>query len=114
MKWLLWVVGLLLLCGCSPDNMSWKDYFMSRDVLRVTQDRADVLGCEDLGTVSGKSNENVASAREEAISAAARLGGNYLLLDRTETGSDERSAYVSGTSSNVIYVYGTAFKCSGE
>lgn len=110
MKWLLFAGGLLLLCSCSLKDMTWTDYHVSRHALRVAADRSEVLGCEELGTVSGKSSSDVGSAKEKAISEAVLLGANYLLFDEVETDVNERNAYLAG-STNIMHVYGTAYKC---
>ena len=113
MKALLCIGGMLLVCSCAsslPNNMTWKDYHLSRHALRVTYSRADVLGCEDLGSVSGESHDDVTSAKERAISSAVLLGADHLLFEDISTDMNERSAYLYGAG-NVISVYGTAFKC---
>jgi hypothetical protein len=113
MKLLLCAGGLLLLCGCAsslPNEMTWRDYYLSRHALRVTYQRAEVLGCEDLGAVSGKSHDDVGSAKEGAISAAVLLGADHLLFEDIMADMNERSAYLHGAGS-VIYVYGTAYRC---
>jgi hypothetical protein len=90
--------------------MTWRDYYLSRHALQVTYQRADVLGCEDLGSVSGSSHDDVGSAKERAISAAVLLGADHLLFEDLTADMDERSAYLHGAG-NVFSVYGTAFKC---
>ena len=113
MKLLLCAGGLFLLCGCAtplPNQMTWKDYHLSRHALRVVYDRAEVLGCEELGSVTGKSRDDVISAKEGAISAAVLQGADHLLFEDILADMDERSAYLHGAG-NVIYVYGTAYRC---
>lgn len=113
MKWLLCTGGLLLLCGCAaslPDDMTWKDYHLSRHALHVVYSRADVLGCEELGSVSGRSYDDISAAKEKAISAAVLLRADHLLLDEIETDIDARSAYFPRGGS-VVHVYGTAYRC---
>lgn len=115
MKWLLLAGGLFLLVGCAvslPNEMSWKDYYISRHALHVTYSRADVFECEELGSVSGRSYDDITTAKEKAISEAVLLGADHLLFDEVGTDFDERRAYMP-LGGSTVYVYGTAYKCGG-
>jgi len=113
MKWLPFVVGLLLLGGCAnsfPGDMTWKEYSVSRHALHVVYNRVDVIDCEELGSVSGRSYGDVAEAKEKAISAAVLLQADHLLIDEIVTDVDFRSAYLPNQRDQV-QVYGTAYRC---
>ena len=113
MKYMLYVVGLLLLVGCSVPSqheMTWKDYHLSRRALHVTNDRSLVVGCVELGSVTGKAQDDADAAKEKAISAAVLLGGDHLLVEDVVSDVDSRGAYLFG-SGNTITVYGMAYRC---
>lgn len=113
MKWLPFVSVMLLLAGCTtslPVDMTWKEYSIARHALHVVYSRAEVLDCVDLGSVSGRSYDDVAAAKEKAISAAVLLRADHLLIDETETEVDFRSAYLPNQRDQV-QVYGTAYRC---
>ncbi|PLX91517.1 MAG: hypothetical protein C0619_07415 [Desulfuromonas sp.] len=115
MKWLFYLGSLCLVVGCTvslPNKMAWKDYHIARHALHVTYNRADVLGCEDLGSVHGRSNDDVGSAKEKAMSAAVLMGADHLLLEQIEADLDTRSAYLPLPMSDTsVHVYGTAYRC---
>lgn len=115
MKWVWLASLLLLLTGCAvslPNEMTWKDYYNARYALHVTYNRADVFDCEDLGSVSGRSYDDLTTAKEKAISEAVLLGADHLLFDEIGTDFDERRAYFP-LGGSTVYVYGTAYKCGG-
>jgi len=91
--------------------MSWTDFHLFRGALTVTYDRADVFECTELGTVSGRSHEGVSPAKEEAMSAAAVLGADHLLIDEVVTDLNERATYLNEFG-QAVHVYGIAYKCS--